>query len=348
VSSPRFERETGFFADALIASGLIRLFDGDGPYTLFVPTNRAWYRALVNLGVTKEDLFEDPALTEVMLHHASRAEIFSEQFFFGQKIPSLHMSAPSVSRALRTAVNAGIDPARAKVALTETLEVETFQTVFRKAFFVNGCDVVKTDAQASNGVVHVIDCVLLPPAPQPLPTGRTVAEVIVERFELSIFEQALTGGGLLNAIKQASPTNPLTVFAPTNAAFLKYVATSPGFFIDTNAERVLNPNVPGLQETLLYHFVPARLQSANLETRVGKALRTFEGNDLFVETFASHGSGSRNAVLRKSRAAKKIFVNGCRVRAVDFLCVDGVVHTVECVLQPNFKDQPEKYFGDVI
>ena len=66
---------------------------------------------------------------------------------------------------------------------------------------------------------------LLPPAPQPLPTGRTVAQVIVERFELSIFEQALQGSGLLNAIKQATPTNPLTVFAPTNAAFLKYVAT---------------------------------------------------------------------------------------------------------------------------
>ena len=127
-----------------------RLFDGDGPYTVFVPTNRAWYAMLVNLGVTKEDLFEDPSLTEVLLHHATRREIFSQQMFFGQKIPTLHMSAPSVSRALRAAVNAGMDPSSASVALTETLEVETFTNIIRKAFFVNGCDVLTKDKQASS------------------------------------------------------------------------------------------------------------------------------------------------------------------------------------------------------
>ena len=341
LSSPRRERDAGFFADALKAAGLLRLFDGAGPFTVFVPTNRAWYAALARLGVTKEDLFEDPALTEVLLHHASRKELFSENLFFGQKIPTLHVSAPSVSRALRAAENAGMDPSAVSAALTETLEVETFQSAFRKAFFVNGCDVVEKDAQASNGVAHFVDCVMLPPAPQPLPTRRTVAQVIVERFELSIFEQALTGGGLLNAVRRASPANPLTVFAPTNAAFLKYVASSPGFFVDTAAERAVNPGVPGLQETLLYHFVPARLQSAQLETRAGSALRTFEGNDVFVETFAARGG---HGLLRAP--ARKLFVNGCRLRAVDLLCVDGVVHTVECVLQPNFRDQPEKFFGD--
>lgn len=343
LSSPRRERDSGFFADALKAAGLLRLFDGPGPFTVFVPTNRAWYAALVKLGVTKEDLFEDPALTEVLLHHASRRELFAEDLFFGQKVPTMHMSAPSVSRALREAVRSGIDPSAASVALTETLEVETFQTVFKKAFFVDGCDVVEKNVQGVNGVAHFVDCVLLPPAPQPLPTRRTVAQVIVERFELSIFEQALTGTGLLNAVKQASPTNPLTVFAPTNAAFLKYVATSPGFFVDTAAERLVNPGVPGLQETLLYHFVPARMQSAQLETRAGSALRTFEGNELFVETFASRGGHGRGIFHNSER---KLFVNGCRVRAADLLCVDGVVHTVECVLQPNFRDQPEKFFGD--
>jgi hypothetical protein len=34
-------------------------------------------------------------------------------------------------------------------------------------------------------------------------------------------------------VNQASPENPLTVFAPTNTAFVKYIATNPGFFIDT-------------------------------------------------------------------------------------------------------------------
>ena len=338
--SPRRERDAGFFADVLKAAGLLRLFDGTGPFTVFVPTNRAWYAALARLGVTKEDLFEDPSLTEVLLHHASRKELFSENLFFGQKIPTLHVSAPSVSRALRAAENAGMDPSAVSAALTETLEVETFQSAFRKAFFVNGCDVVEKDAQASNGVAHFVDCVMLPPAPQPLPTRRTVAQVIVERFELSIFEQALTGGGLLNAVRRASPANPLTVFAPTNAAFLKCDRGFAGFSWTPPPARG-EPGRAWAARDAAYHFVPARLQSAQLETRAGSALRTFEGNDVFVETFVARGA---HGLLRAP--ARKLFVNGCRLRAVDLLCVDGVVHTVECVLQPNFKDQPEKFFGD--
>ena len=326
-------REVGFFADALVATGLLGLLASPGPFTVFAPSNRAWYRALSALGATKEDVFEDPALTEVMLYHVARGETYTSGMFFGQKVPTLHTSAPSVARAMRDAVAAGEDPSRAYLALTEGLEVEVFQTILRKAYFVNGCDVTRANAQASNAVIHVVDCVLLPPSPQPLPTRRTVAQVIVERFELSIFEQALTGGGLLRAVDQASPTNPLTVFAPTNTAFVKYIATNPGFFIDTPQERAVNPGVPGLQETLLYHFVPARLQSGQLETRLGERLRTFEGNDLFVESF--HGFRSR-----------RLFVNGCRVRTADIVCADGVVHTLDCVATPNFRDDPDKFFAD--
>ena len=43
---------------------------------------------------------------------------------------------------------------------------------------------------------------------------------------------------------------------------------------------------------------------------------------------------------------QKLYVNGCRLRQVDFVCVDGVVHTIDCVLQPNFRDDEDKWFGD--
>jgi len=178
--------------------------------------------------------------------------------------------------------------------------------------------------------------VLVPAAPQ----QPNLVEVLTEDGRFTTLLTAVDAAGLVDAL---SGQDPLTVFAPTNAAFLKYIATSPGFFVDTAAERAVNPGVPGLQEALLYHFVPARMQSAQLETRAGSALRTFEGNDVFVETFASRG-GHGHGIFHAP--AKKLFVNGCRLRAVDLLCVDGVVHTVECVLQPNFRDQPEKFFGD--
>ena len=233
LSGRKVNGEVGFFADALIATGLLQLFNAPGPYTVFAPTNRAWYQALVSLGATKEDVFEDPALTEVIMYHVARREVYTHGMFFGQKIPTMHTAAPNVARAARAALDQGYDPSQVYLALTAGLEIEVFQTILRKAYFVNGCDVRRTNVQASNGVIHVVDCVMFPPSPQPLPTQRTVAQVIVDRFELSIFEQALTGAGLLAAVNQASPENPLTVFAPTNTAFIHYIATNPGFFIDT-------------------------------------------------------------------------------------------------------------------
>ena len=103
-------REVGFFADALVATGLLGLLASPGPFTVFAPSNRAWYRALSALGATKEDVFEDPALTEVMLYHVARGETYTSGMFFGQKVPTLHTSAPSVARAMRDAVAAGENP----------------------------------------------------------------------------------------------------------------------------------------------------------------------------------------------------------------------------------------------
>jgi hypothetical protein len=47
----------------------------------------------------------------------------------------------------------------------------------------NGCDVIRTNVQASNGVIHVIDCVMFPPSPQPLPTQRTVGRCTLNQVD---------------------------------------------------------------------------------------------------------------------------------------------------------------------
>ena len=78
-------REVGFFADALVATGLLGLLASPGPFTVFAPSNRAWYRALSALGATKEDVFEDPALTEVMLYHVARGETYTSGMFSGRR-----------------------------------------------------------------------------------------------------------------------------------------------------------------------------------------------------------------------------------------------------------------------
>ena len=154
INDDKSDFQFGFFADAVVATGLKGLFQSAGPFTAFVPTNRAWYRALVSLGVTKEDVFEDPSLTEVIMHHIHRGEIYAEQMFFGKKVPTMHMSAPNVARSVRAALESGADPIAVRAMMTEGLEIETFQTMFRKMYYVDGCDVKahSMDLVASNGV----------------------------------------------------------------------------------------------------------------------------------------------------------------------------------------------------
>ena len=102
----------------------------------------------------------------------------------------------------------------------------------------------------------------------------------------------------------------------------------------------------------MYHFVPARLQSGQLETHLAQTLRTFEGKDIYVETFRGarriQHTGKYDHVRNSGRASfgTRLFVNGCRIRTADFVCADGVVHTIDCVLQPNFRDETGKWFGD--
>ena len=59
----------------------------------------------------------------------------------------------------------------------------------------------QADQRASNGVVHVIDCVLLPPPPQPLPAHNTLMQTIRERVELSMLEQVSRTFRILGVVR---------------------------------------------------------------------------------------------------------------------------------------------------
>ena len=87
-----------------------------------------------------------------------------------------------------------------------------------------------------------------------------------------------------------------------------------------------------------------------METHLAQTLRTFEGKDIYVETFRGAGRKQTGKYYeqrsRKASFGTRLFVNGCRIRTADFVCADGVVHTIDCVLQPNFRDETDKWFGD--
>ncbi len=114
---------------AAAAAGLVEALDGEGPYTVFAPTDDAF--AALPEG-TVEALLADPeALAEILLYHVVPGVVTAEQV---------------------------VTLSEAETALGESVEIRVDDGTVR----VNGATVVATDIEASNGIIHVIDQVLLP------------------------------------------------------------------------------------------------------------------------------------------------------------------------------------------
>ncbi len=122
--------------EAVKAAGLLETLAGPGPFTVLAPTDAAFGAALAQLGTTKEQLLADKAtLSTILRYHVIPGEAKASDVVAldGKEVASV------AGPALRVSVSGS--------------EVR-----------VNDAKVTKTDVDASNGVIHVIDKVLLPPA----------------------------------------------------------------------------------------------------------------------------------------------------------------------------------------
>ncbi|GAA6142471.1 fasciclin domain-containing protein [Hydrogenophaga sp. 5NK40-0174] len=125
--------------EAVQAAGLVETLSGPGPFTVFAPTNDAFAALLGELGTTKEALLADTdLLTAVLTYHVLSAKVVAADV---QALP--------------------------KPATVDTVQGSSF-TVNADLSITDGrgrtAMLVATDVMASNGVIHVIDKVILPPA----------------------------------------------------------------------------------------------------------------------------------------------------------------------------------------
>jgi uncharacterized surface protein with fasciclin (FAS1) repeats len=116
---------------AVKKAGLVETLNGPGPYTVFAPTNEAF--AKIPADQLTAILADKAQLTKILTYHV---------------VPGTVMAADLQPEQM------------VKTVEGQDLDIK----VTNGAATVNGCNIVKTDVTASNGVVHVIDCVLLPPA----------------------------------------------------------------------------------------------------------------------------------------------------------------------------------------
>merc|ERR1711915_652721 len=159
------------------------------------------------------------------------------------------------------------------------------------------------DIDSSNGVIHVIDAVLLPPVPD-------IVETAISVGSFTVLVEALQTAGLVDALKGAGP---FTVFAPTDAAFTALL-DSLGV---TQAELLARDD---LADILKYHVLSgSSVMSADLAA--AQDVTTLEGSDL---TVTKDGS-----TVRAGRAS---------VSAADISCSNGVIHVIDSVLLPPGDD----------
>jgi uncharacterized surface protein with fasciclin (FAS1) repeats len=129
-SDPQFS----ILVEAVVAAGLVTTLQGPGPFTVFAPTNAAFAALLTELGITKQALLADKALlTKVLTYHVVPGRVLKASVPLDTPIASVQGETFVVNGALK------ITDRRGRVA-----------------------NITATDLAATNGVVHVIDKVILP------------------------------------------------------------------------------------------------------------------------------------------------------------------------------------------
>jgi len=268
--------------EAVIAAGLVETLRGPGPFTVFAPTNAAFAALLAELGVTREALLADTTLlTQVLTYHV---------------VPGLVLKADvPVNQPLATVEGGGFT-VDATLAITDARGRVT--------------RLVNTDVLASNGVVHVIDRVLLPGAPAaPPPPAGTIVQIAQAAPDFSILVEAVIAAGLVDAL---SGPGPLTVFAPTNEAFGKLLAELHLTKAQLLADQAL------LGRVLTYHVVEGRFAKADVP--VGQPITTLQGEQFTVDA---------SLVITDARHRQS------RITATDIAATNGVIHSIDSVLLPH-------------
>ena len=273
IATPEFS----FLEAAVIKAGLVEALKGPN-LTVFAPDNNAFIKA----GFANEAaITATPAadLARILQYHVVNSVI--------------------QSTAVPAGPNAAVTPLLANSKL--------FATRNSSGVFINGTQVTQADITASNGVIHKVGSVLLPPA-------LDIVQFVVANPNYARLEQAVIKCGLVSAL---SATGPLTVFAPNNAAFV-----TAGF--DSTAIANANPaTVTTLTNVLTFHVFNGRAFSSDI-TNGGTIPTLFVGNSLTTNISAS-GVTIKGAGNGTSPA---------NITAVNIVTTNGVIHAVDKVLLP--------------
>ena len=281
---------------AVVAANLTGVLSGPGPFTVFAPNNDAFAKI--------------PA--EVLKHLLEPANIKELQ-----EVLELHV----VSGAVHAADLKNDE----KIKTVNGLGLEV-KLAFGKVFILvqggsilDGAEVIAADNEASNGVVHIINRVLLPAhaptPPTPPPTDKNIVELAQSVPTLSTLVTAVVAANLTGVL---SGPGPFTVFAPNNDAFAKIPAEV--------LKHLLEPaNIKELQEVLELHVVSGAVHAVDLKDH--EKIKTVNGLELEARL-------EQGKVFIEVAHARGTHGDYAEVIAADNDASNGVVHIIDSVLYP--------------
>ncbi|MFO8035684.1 MAG: fasciclin domain-containing protein [Anaerolineales bacterium] len=252
---------------AVQAAGLVDALKAEGPLTVFAPTDDAF--AALPEGTVDALLNDIPSLTDILLYHVVDGKVMAKD-------------------------------------VVELTQAQTLQGQFVDIkvedgnVFIDDAQVIITDIETANGVIHVIDAVIQPET-------RDIVDVAAEDERFSTLVAAVQAAGLVDALKAEGP---LTVFAPTDDAF----AALPEGTVDA----LLN-DIPTLTDILLYHVVDGKVMAKDV-VELTQA-QTLQGQ--FVDIKVEDGN---------------VFIDDAQVIITDIETANGVIHVIDAVIQPETRD----------
>ncbi len=256
---------------ALDRVNLVSVLNGDGPFTVFAPTNAAFDKLGVDLST-----LSDEALTEILLYHV----------FVGDDILAADIAEGQTY--LGTAANTGPNGTNLSMLVEKTAS----------GVSINGStNVTATDIAGMNGVIHVVDAVIMPMDI----VGHAAAN---SNFTSLVATLGAASGDLVNVL---SDDGPFTVFAPVNGAF------------DAISEVAATLSADQLAAVLTYHVAAGNVTSSDLTDAM--SVTTVNG-----ETFTVNLDGG--ASITDARG------NTVNIVLTDVQATNGIIHVLDAVILP--------------
>ena len=257
---------------ALSVSQLVTTLQGDGPFTVFAPTDQAFADAGIDLNTFTTDE-QIATLTDILLYHVYSGAV----------------NAADVTDGLTVAMVNGD---------------ETSFTVTDGTVMVGDATVVLADVPASNGVIHVIDKVLMPPA--------DLVDIAAVAMSTGVHDSLVAALVKADLVTTVQGDGPFTVFAPTDQAFADAGIDLDSFTTDEQ--------IATLTDILLYHVYSGAVHAADVTD--GLTVAMVNGD----EASFSVTDGT-------------VMVGDATVTSADVMASNGVIHVIDKVLMPP-ADEP--------